>query len=554
LFISPALQEVATRDALGALWTLYVAAPEGRVLDWTAGRPNLSVVDDEQARGWIKKLMEQAPDNILALAAIHEFDILEMTPHRALLAQALQKYPNNALLSMVYSHWLRTNNRYAEARQAAEKAARLSPQNSYTWLNLASTTVEQMEFVRRGRVSGTIADKEEEQLSQLYSDWMSAAQRATRRFPESARAWKELAVAATFAGEQTLAEQALNQSVALAPKHYAAYRWALQMYQPKWFDQPQKLQKYVDLVAAEPSRLAYLFPAVVEALESIDDKDRRTLLQAQSMSTFIGLHRRPETEAIGRYRQAFWAGSLKKDGPVIDALTDLTRVQPGNAEAYFRLGLAHGTSDKRRALEMFQTARRLNPYHAEILTWMGDFLQTWGESEEAVKVLSEAVQKRPNDGPTLRSLGIALKDLGRNQEALPYLQKALQLWPDSNSPLFYALSQIYLDRKENARALEVARQALENHPDDSIAHLAVGSVLLKMGKYTEALQSSEKALQGNPTSPLVLLLKGEALLGLKRIPEARQAWEKLIPTASQWQNGEKYATRARQLLEVNPAQ
>lgn len=88
-------------------------------------------------------------------------------------------------------------------------------------------------------------------ISQIYDQWVPPLRRATQLDPALGRAWHRLAAAATFAGQAAVADQAIQKAIQLDANRYEVWWWVLEIYSPKWFDQPEKLAKVAEQAATD---------------------------------------------------------------------------------------------------------------------------------------------------------------------------------------------------------------------------------------------------------------------------------------------------------------
>ena len=61
------------------------------------------------------------------------------------------------------------------------------------------------------------------------------------------KAWLERAKAATFAGQLEEADHAFWTAARLNPNYFELLWWGVQMFQPKWLNEPEKLKKALDI-------------------------------------------------------------------------------------------------------------------------------------------------------------------------------------------------------------------------------------------------------------------------------------------------------------------
>lgn len=97
--------------------------------------------------------------------------------------------------------------------------------------------------------------------------------------------------------------------------------------------------------------------------------------------------------------RAFKADALERSGQwdaALDAYRKAQAAAPGLAFAYYREGLAHiRHGDQKRALELFETARRLSPRWAEPLKSTGDVLSAQAKWKEAADAYKKALKWAP---------------------------------------------------------------------------------------------------------------------------------------------------------------
>ena len=125
-----------------------------------------------------------------------------------------------------------------------------------------------------------------------------------------------------------------------------------------------------------------------------------------------------------------------------------------------------------------------------------------GDMESSERDLRRIITLQPDDFRALNHLGYMLADrTTRFQEALELLEQAIALAPDDPAVIdSLAWAQYKVGRYEDA--LQNLRRAFAAFPDHEVAsHL--GEVLWVMGREQEALQVWEDALEETPDSPIV---------------------------------------------------
>jgi tetratricopeptide (TPR) repeat protein len=121
-----------------------------------------------------------------------------------------------------------------------------------------------------------------------------------------------------------------------------------------------------------------------------------------------------------------------------------------------------------RAVEEMRRLLTRNPRHAAALNFIGYGLAERGLSlDEAERLVSAALALRPTDGYIQDSLGWVYFKMGRLDDALRILEQANRSAPNEPEILKH-LGEVYLRRREPARAVELFRRALDRNPDAKI--------------------------------------------------------------------------------------
>jgi tetratricopeptide (TPR) repeat protein len=115
-----------------------------------------------------------------------------------------------------------------------------------------------------------------------------------------------------------------------------------------------------------------------------------------------------------------------------------------------------------------------------------------GMYNEAVKVLKEAIQFRPDDLDANCNLGIAYQVMGDMENAASQMRKCINLDPD-NAELHNIIGLMYYRKQLYNAALDEFQIAEKLDPDEKQYDYNVGLVLAQLNRYDEANQAFEKA-------------------------------------------------------------
>ena len=185
---------------------------------------------------------------------------------------------------------------------------------------------------------------------------------------------------------------------------------------------------------------------------------------------------------------------------------------PGHPEALHLLGLlAYRVGSYEQAIELITHAIEGTP--SSPLYWfnLGVVTQRAGKSEEAIRAYERAIALNPKYVDALINLGNVLKDLHRLADAVETYRKALTLNPahaDTHNNLGVAL------KEQNALqdAITSYREAIRLKPAHFEAWNNLGLALMETGAIDDALASFQQALTIVPDSSKTLYNLGIAAM------------------------------------------
>jgi tetratricopeptide (TPR) repeat protein len=176
---------------------------------------------------------------------------------------------------------------------------------------------------------------------------------------------------------------------------------------------------------------------------------------------------------------------------------DALAVDPDFEEAYYNLGVLFRDSDPAEAEELFSKALALDPNYAEAHREFGWLLRKQRRIEESESHLRRAIQLQPDDAWAHIYLGNLLWRKGDEGQASTELEWARESAPGWAAPL-WTLANLHEDRKEWAKAQDLYERALDLVPDDAVANMNFGRMLIKKGEPQNAVVFLRRALLLNP--------------------------------------------------------
>ncbi len=202
-----------------------------------------------------------------------------------------------------------------------------------------------------------------------------------------------------------------------------------------------------------------------------------------------------------------------------DAIADCReaiRLRPDYVNAYLNLGNA--LSKVGRLDEVIATYReliRLKPDDASVCIDLGQALLRHGKLDEAIAACREAIRLKPDYGCAYNVLGMALRAQEKLDEALAAFKEAVRLGPadhvDHLNGLAWLLATHPKPQLRNpARAVELARKAVELVPTSGGIWNTIGVAEYRAGEWDQAIKALTKSMEltsgGTPADWLFLAL------------------------------------------------
>ncbi len=201
---------------------------------------------------------------------------------------------------------------------------------------------------------------------------------------------------------------------------------------------------------------------------------------------------------------------------------------PDNPDAHSELAGALAKAGRLDdALVAVHDALKRWPENARLRSRAGDIYRRKREWPNALKELSAAVERSPDQYTTLYLLGLVLDELDRDEEARAYYRRVLTLDPDHlNSAV--ALARSYEKAGDWDTALQFHRRALEINPFHRDSLLSIAVILMRKHEWSEARRPLQSILNIEPDDPAALLNLGVVLARENRLTDAMEIDNRLI--------------------------
>lgn len=162
-----------------------------------------------------------------------------------------------------------------------------------------------------------------------------------------------------------------------------------------------------------------------------------------------------------------------------------------HARALFHTGAAS------RAIALLEAALRASPEDPASHLAMADLYMDAGRHADTLRTLEAAAQRFPADADVLNFFGYVLADSGeRLDEAVRLVTRALEIDPGNPSYLD-SLGWAYFKRGNLAEAEKYLAKAAGGLPENSVVQDHYGDLLARRGRWAEAIEAWGRALDGD---------------------------------------------------------
>lgn len=244
------------------------------------------------------------------------------------------------------------------------------------------------------------------------------------------------------------------------------------------------------------------------------------------------------------------------------SLNSLSAKYPDEWRAHWLLGIiASEDRDNEGAFKEFASVVKVNPKVVEAWRGIGVALYEMGNFEELVKWMKSGIENFPDDFFLNFLLGLGYHRLEQNREAVQPLEKALSIDP-KNIDVISTLALVYDAIGEPAKsdslhelglklspnnhlllnnysytlsergerlefALEMAKKAIEQEPENPSYLDTIGWVYFKLGDYEKARDYISKAVERGGSAVVIEHL-GDVYFKLGDKERAIEFWEKAL--------------------------
>ena len=145
------------------------------------------------------------------------------------------------------------------------------------------------------------------------------------------------------------------------------------------------------------------------------------------------------------------------------------------------------------------------------------------QSDELLQQLGEANLQDQNDPTVLTFVGLAQLKAGNDEKGIATLNRALEIAPEQPGPRL-TLAQLYLQRDQYDKALELLEAGLELKPDDFQLHGQWINTQIAADRHEAALEHARQVAKDYGDKVEAQLLLGQTAIAAKEIDTAAKAF------------------------------
>lgn len=229
--------------------------------------------------------------------------------------------------------------------------------------------------------------------------------------------------------------------------------------------------------------------------------------------------------------RAYWflgaIGALTHDDSLsLVNFKKVTELASWNADGWVYLSSVFlERNDFQSVVTVLETALRTLPDEPRINSILGIAYSRLGRREEAIRVLEKARTLAPKDLNTIAQLALIYDEMKNFEESDSLYEEGLRLDPDNHLLLnnySYSLAERGLQLE---RALEMARRAVQQQPDNQSYLDTIGWVYFKLGNYVEAEKWIRKAIEKGNASAVLYEHLGDVYDRMNDTERALEQWQ-----------------------------
>lgn len=233
----------------------------------------------------------------------------------------------------------------------------------------------------------------------------------------------------------------------------------------------------------------------------------------------------------------------KQFDQALAAITKLENKMPPNPITYYLTGIAMlGEGKNFEARKAFEKALAVQPGYDAAIIKLAQLDMSENKPGEAQKRLEKVFEKDRKDLRVILALADIAHEQKHDEEYIDWLKKAREARPTAIIPVV-KMADYYLAKNDKAKALNVAKEAVNTFPGNPKALDLLGATQLAAGNIEEALKTFTILVEESPNTPTSYLRLALAQAGTKRLKEARVSLLKALKLEPDFQQAQELLIR-----------
>ncbi|MGA7178259.1 MAG: XrtA/PEP-CTERM system TPR-repeat protein PrsT [Thiobacillaceae bacterium] len=212
----------------------------------------------------------------------------------------------------------------------------------------------------------------------------------------------------------------------------------------------------------------------------------------------------------------------------LKAAAEMAQKQPQSPLPVYLTGVAYmGKKDEPNARKYFEQAIARSATYFPAAAALAQLDLKDGQAKAAQARFDAVLAADPKNIQAMEGQALLALKSGQENKFLEWLNKATQTDSKALKPRAL-IAQYYLSKRDFAKALAAARDAISAQPDDPAARELLGSTQLAAGEVNNAISTYGKLVEMKPDSAAIRLQQGRALMAAQQLDAAQASFEKAL--------------------------